>query len=226
MRCRDFERIWNEQLDAREEASASIENELEIHAASCEPCRVIAARYQRLRMALRSTGPAPKVSQDLASRILTPPMTEPSIAFPRHRIPAGVVTFATAASLLLAFLLIRQARESKPGKAIANRDLTIRSIDPDSVGEALTIAKLETIALARETSAPAARIGLRVLESATIREMSSPAASLPSTTSSDVLQSVGNRVNAGVTPLSDTARHAFGFLFDTPAAGAKTVPPT
>lgn len=226
MRCRDFERIWNELLDARDEASAEIERTLETHAAGCEPCRVIAARYQRLRLALKVMGRAPEVSRDLASRILAPEVLKQPAATQRWRVPAAVATLATAASLLMAILVLRHGQGPRLEALAPNRALTVRTIDPDSLGEALAIARSETLALARETSAPAARIGLRVLESATSRDISRPTASLPSATSSDVLQSVGSRVNAGVVPLSDTARHAFGFLFDTPAASPKTAPPT
>ncbi len=41
---------------------------------------------------------------------------------------------------------------------------------------------------------------------------------------SDVLQQVGDRLAAGVRPLSSTARHAFGFLLGPPPARAGANP--
>ena len=74
-------------------------------------------------------------------------------------------------------------------------------------------------------ASPAARIGREVLGSA----------SLPSTTlelpepvspAVEVLQGVGSRVQAGVRPLSGSARHAFGFLLGPSTEKPENVPPT
>src|SRR4051794_14234118 len=70
MQCRDFERILNEQLDARDEASAERDRALEAHVASCPACALIAARYQTLRQVLRALGPPPAAPPGFVDRFL------------------------------------------------------------------------------------------------------------------------------------------------------------
>src|SRR3954452_9180607 len=70
MLCLDFERIWNEQLDAREGASAEVDRALEVHAAACPVCRLIASRYQTLRQVVRLLDPPPAPPADFAARFV------------------------------------------------------------------------------------------------------------------------------------------------------------
>jgi hypothetical protein len=92
MTCHDFERQWNELLDAesgvadghqpagsepievtRSPAVDDAEARLLAHAADCPACRPIAARYQVLRQAIRAWRQAPVPPADLVQRVLSAP---------------------------------------------------------------------------------------------------------------------------------------------------------
>jgi hypothetical protein len=77
--------------------------------------------------------------------------------------------------------------------------------------------------LARETSAPAARIGREVVSSSAFAETGTLALPVPALPF--VLPAVGDEVQRGVNPLSGSARHAFGFLLG-PALTRETRPPS
>jgi hypothetical protein len=98
---------------------------------------------------------------------------------------------------------------------------------------ALSEATAATWDLARSASEPAARISRQVLDAATgpDRSPAQPASvvvavSVPSLDSlapdtaaaGAMLQQVGDHLTNGVRPLSNTARHAFGFLLGTALA--------
>src|SRR4051812_34797349 len=91
MQCVDFEQIWNEQLDAREGASAEVERALEAHAAGCPACRAVAARYQTLRQIVRVLDPPPAPPADFAGRFLEAHGRELSRARPALRLRAAFV---------------------------------------------------------------------------------------------------------------------------------------
>ncbi len=103
MTCHEFQRQWNELLDAEsgvargDEAAGSApiglartpavdeaESLLLGHAADCPACRPIAARYQVLRQAIRAWRQPPVPSADLMQRILS----TPAEAMPRTWGPA------------------------------------------------------------------------------------------------------------------------------------------
>ena len=111
--------------------------------------------------------------------------------------------------------------------------------DARALNMALSEATAATWDLARSASEPAARISRQVLDAATgpDRSPAQPASvtgsgsvaatvSVPSLDSlapdtaaaGAMLQQVGDRLTNGVRPLSDTARHAFGFLLGTALA--------
>jgi hypothetical protein len=223
MLCSDFERLWNEQLDARGDASAEMEHALETHAAGCESCRTIASRYQTLRTVLLSLGAPPSPSVDFVERFLEG-REAARVASPRTlRFWAAGLPIAAAASLLLAVGLARRPGPSETPAVTETR--VVRAIDPQSLSAALAEAQSATLELARETSAPAARIGREILGSASLP---SATLTLPErvTPSVDVFQGVGDRVQAGVRPLSGSARRAFGFLLGPPKDERDVVPPT
>jgi len=142
------------------------------------------------------------------------------------------VPLATAAALLLAVGLGPRVWRTGRGPAPTLTETTprppVRAIDPDDLGAALVDATSATLFLAREASAPAARVGREVLAEADFSG-STPAVGLPEgVVPTAVFRGVGERVNAGVRPLSGTARSAFGFLLGTPdpqSRATTTAPP-
>jgi hypothetical protein len=85
--------------------------------------------------------------------------------------------------------------------------------DPGPLTDALADATSATWDLAREASAPAARLGRDVLGAAALPgSPTAPETPDPSASAAVVLRQVGDRVNEGVRPLSGSARHAFSFL--------------
>jgi hypothetical protein len=242
MKCRDFERLINEQLDAREAAVPELERALESHGAACPACRAMSLRYQTLRQAIAAlTPPAP--APDFAARFLAQgdwlgaasgasggdadAGGTPRI-FRRARaswpVTAAAAVLPTAAALLLMVGVgVRPGWLAGPGRVAAPRD---RQLDPGALSAALAEATAATWDLARASSAPAARVGLEVLDASELSQTAG-AFSLPLTgeegpvSATAVLEDMGERVNEGVSPLSGTARHAFGFLLGP----ALAVPP-
>jgi hypothetical protein len=123
-------------------------------------------------------------------------------------------------------------------------DSETRSVDARALDSALADATSATWDLARSASEPAARLSRHVLDVATgpERDPARPAAgaepiaiaatvSVPSldalaadtAAAGAMLQQVGDRLATGVRPLSDSARHAFGFLLG-PALAKPEVP--
>jgi hypothetical protein len=258
MTCRDFERMWNEFLDAEAGAgwsagsNAARERALLEHAAGCSTCGRVDARYQLLRRAIRAWGPPPAPPAGLADRILSEIQAPTPSARPIYRtgkrertwpIIAGLGAMAaTAAALAIALPhlnhIMDRTRQNGP-RAVLRITRAGRGHDSDTnvdaraLSMALSEATAATWDLARSASEPAARISRQVLDTATWPEQSPtrPASftgsrsvdatvSVPSLDSlapntaaaGAMLQQVGDRLTNGVRPLSDTARHAFGFL--------------
>jgi hypothetical protein len=264
MRCRDFERTWNELIDAqaggggrpaasqaqRGSGVAERERSLLEHAAGCPSCGQVSARYLALRRAMQAWAPPPAPSAGLGDRILAEMQTPTPSAWSIHgavrRKSLGRLTMATiaatAAALAIALPLLNRAMDRTP----RNGPLTVRHItdvdpghDAETIAEAralnmaLSDATAATWDLARSASEPAARISRQVLDAATGPDPSQARAvwvtgsgSVPSldslapdtTAAGAMLQQVGDRLATGVRPLSDTARHAFGFLLGTALA--------
>jgi hypothetical protein len=209
MTCQEFERLWNQHLDGGD--AAAIERALESHAAQCAACRTTASKYQALRLVLTAWGPPPAAPAGFVDRFLA--RTD---LFP-NSVPTSVVRFqslarlAAAAVVLLAGLLA--LRVGLPGGARPfSRHVPERPTRP--LTAALADASSATWDLARSASAPAARIGSELLKSGLDPAESSTALPLPNAVepASQVLSRVGDQINAGVRPLSGSARHAFGFL--------------
>src|SRR4051794_28390286 len=70
MKCRDFKRLLDEQLDARQAASPDVERALEGHGSVCPACQAQAMRYQTLRQAIAAWGASPTAPADFADRFL------------------------------------------------------------------------------------------------------------------------------------------------------------
>lgn len=218
MTCHEFDQRWNDLLDLRAAIGPENDEALSAHAASCTSCRDRAAGYETLRRALGqwSGGDALPSSPTLTRRILDARAAETATIHAPARFAA--FTWAAAAALLLAAGLgvyHRFGPSSPPDvPTLAQPSLTLSG--------SLASATTATLDLARETSAPAARIGRLVLASAGTSETDASAgltSSQPAAASSfTVFGSVGN----GLRPLSGSARNAFGFLLGP--AGSTTGP--
>ena len=220
MKCRDFERMINDRFDTREALPPDVERALASHRATCSTCRAMSARYQALGRAISAWTQHPPVAP--AGFLARFPEDWQHIDLEAEdRAGPWIVKFrsawgpiALAAAVLLAIWAgIRSGGQVKPAPPIAAALEQARPIDPDALSIALAEATSATWDLARATSAPAARVGLEVLDAAALADTTA-SLSLDSEVgpAEEVLQDVGQRVNEGVRPLSGSARHAFGFL--------------
>ncbi len=227
MKCSDFEARWNALLDEPHAPSMARMSELNEHAAGCDACRPIALRYQTLLHVLSNLGPAPTPSLDFVDRCLAAVEQDQGIPPSRARVFTfrRLVPLAAAAALLLGtFATVRLVTSSRKADPILVDNGLEKPAGDTSFSEALALAGNATWDLARESSGSAARIGREVLESASIPPDGSISLSVSAPSASDVLEGVSHRVNEGVEPLSNSARHAFGFLLG--AAKVDAVPPT
>ncbi|SIN89281.1 hypothetical protein SAMN05444166_1477 [Singulisphaera sp. GP187] len=225
MQCSDFERQLNEQFDARDSASPDLDRALEAHAAGCATCQLTASRYQMLRQVLQTVArpPAPPVDflpHFLESQGLNPKRT-PRRFTSRH----VMVPLAMAASLFWIVFLGWPSLPETPAPLVENQvePAPIPNDDPPLLTDALASAGSATWNFAIESSEPAARIGREFLDAASFRETAPGALALTLPNSpppTEVLESVGDRVNAQVRPFSGTARHAFGFLLGPSATAS------
>jgi predicted anti-sigma-YlaC factor YlaD len=228
MRCRDFERLWNERLDARADGSPEADREMEAHAASCRSCQSWAGRYRVLRQAIVAQGPPPVPPAEFPARCLDEwARTRPSYA-PRTIGFRPPVRWAAAAVLLVMAGLIARSWFSRPQRAappIAQHAPEAPPAPTRFLADALADATAATLDLALQASAPAARVGREVLGDVSVPAASTPVLlTVPVGPAPQTWQSVGDRVGAGFHPLSGSARHAFGFLL-APALDAQDAAP-
>lgn len=207
MNCQEFEYVWDVVLDAW----GAIEpvdpaRALDAHAASCSACRAIHARNLLLLQAIRSLGPPAAVPDGFADRVLAAARAPaPKVL----SIGARVVRLAAAAAVLAALVVGARAWSTRRAAPVE----TAQSFESEDLSEALVAATSATLDLAREASAPAARVGRQVLVAAELPETRSMFGYSDSVLPTAALwQTVGDRVNAGAGPLGGSARHAFGFL--------------
>jgi hypothetical protein len=192
MNCQEFDRIWNELLDAENvahhgndhpdaAAGASLntrEEAARLHARSCPRCREVGARNETLRRALQSWARRPGASPEpeLVDRIVAAARRSSQVRVRlRTAIPLAAA-LAVAASLFLAFGPIQwQAEQPRGGPLAVQAGRTDpggakpppRQTEALLLSNALADATEATWDLARTTSGPAARLGRQVLEAAT-----------------------------------------------------------
>jgi hypothetical protein len=224
MKCRDFERLVHEQLDARAAGAPETTRALADHAAACAACGATAMRYEILRQAIAAWTQRPPVPPaDFANRFpanwadldVAP---DPAVwgAIARH-LPALSSLAAAAVLLLLIGAGIRYGGPRRPAPQSHEPAPAARPIDSEALSSALAEASSATWELALHASGPAARVGLEVLDAPALAQSKRPLATPvdggpDADAAAEVLQDVGARVNDEVGPLSSTARHAFGFL--------------
>jgi hypothetical protein len=225
MNCRDAERLWNELIDAGDSAPEELEQALEAHAASCAACAPVAARYRVLRRAIGAWSPMSAASPEFVERLRN---VQDVLPMPRRSPVSGRAWLSAAAALLVAGVIGRWMMMTPPGHAPEPASPT----GSLTLAGALADAASSTLELARETSAPAGRVGRAVFASASasLPDAETPAPDVSVVPTSRVLRSVGGRFGAGVRPLSGSARNAFGFLLrnapgDEPDAPKPPKPP-
>lgn len=224
MPCHEFDERWNVLLDGRGTPSPEIEADLTAHAASCPSCRDRAAGYETLRHQLGAwgAGESAPASPALTDRILDAWGLETTAT--DRRIPFRCLSmrgWSVAAAVLLAAgigLLLRSGPTGETGVPPLGAPSPHNAARP--LSESLATATAATLDLARETSGPAARLGRLMLASASNTEAApEPAPPESAASSSAMLESV----EAGLRPISGSARNAFGFLLG-PAASAAPRP--
>jgi len=215
MNCGDFEHALNDRIDARDVPPPGLTEAIEGHAAVCPNCRKLGARYHVLNTAIRTAKSLPEPTQGFADRVLAA-AARPGRPVAGRFLPRFAL-FAAAAAVVAAVvvgLLIPRTTGPVPVQATA----PVRAIDANDLADALADARSASWDLAREASAPAARVGRQMLD-ASGRPRPSAAFALPEGVlpAAEVWRGVEERVNAGVRPLEGSARHAFGFLLgDSP----------
>ena len=221
MNCVDFEDYWNQRLDSGASLDAELTADSLVHEGRCQDCRRLASGFRRLQGLLPLKLSAELPSADFAERVLNElaRSRKPRWTLPSRRLGWSL---AVAATLLLTFttgLLVHINRTA----FLENLSTQVpRKAGSQTLTLALAEASKATWAFARDTSAPAARVGSDVLgvsdlnEGATRLSFSMPLdVTVKVDSSSEALRNVGRRVNEGVRPLSGTARAAFGFLLGT-----------
>jgi hypothetical protein len=184
MNCHDFRRKWNELLDAETAAGPTVagsEDALRQHAAGCDACRQLAARYHVLRHALRAWVGAPRPSADLADRILAAASAPSGSAWAvrdaaaRERMPWRLVASVVAAAIIVSMVLPvipRRVRSQRPDHPPGSQNAVLHSVASPETGRsdladlqrALAEATSATWDLARSASEPAARISRDMLD--------------------------------------------------------------
>jgi hypothetical protein len=236
MNCRDFERIWNERIDARSLPSGDLgtlgsELALREHAAGCSTCRPKAAGYEALERSILAWGPPPFPRTGLADRIVLAaqaqvPSTRRAATARRLGRPSIQVVAAAASivSIITLGIAVRISINRSPAPGNPPSAVAVRTDGP-KLNEALASATEASWDLARSASEPAARLSRQFLDAATDAgperpHESSGAVAVPSldafapdsAAAVATIQQVGDRLANGVRPLSSSARHAFGFL--------------
>jgi hypothetical protein len=217
MNCQDFDDFWNDRLDGRPAAPPGVALAVEAHAADCPACRAKRAGFLALSRAIEDLAPAAP-PDGFAERCLAG-LQNPRTGrwgSPAVWVPRVLTSLAAAACVAAAALVGLRTANPLPAPEVN----VAPAPEETSLPDALASATSATWALALEASAPAARIGRDVLDSAVEAGAADEAAPSPVArgSASDVLESVGERVNERVRPLSGSAKRAFGFLLG-PALG-------
>lgn len=224
MNCEGLEALWQAWLDDPDGPSPAFDPESDAHRAECESCRRRSAGYQRLSAALATPRVAEWPSPQFVDRTLTAYHAELRSQAKRSAWKRWG-TLAAAAALVvssgLGTWIVRFGGSHRPSSE------TRAPVAPEPVrlSEALAEATSATIELALESSAPAARLGREVLDS-TVR-VQPPSADLTSPVGApDALDEAGRRLTSGVSPLSDQAQRAFGFLLGPVSGFQEAEPPS
>lgn len=206
MNCRDFDRVWNQLLDARrrEVDADARERSLREHAESCASCRVRHRQLETLRQALEvwssraETPPTP--APVLARRILeAADHAEPATTARRPRLRPRYAAYALASAAAVGLVVLgpklrpELPRASGPAPAAAAASTPARaptpvvgrSMTPRLLGVAVDDATAASWQLALLASEPAARLGREMID-ASFQADAGPYESARFPTSSDL----------------------------------------
>jgi hypothetical protein len=241
MNCSEFGAEWNRRLDAARAGLVPLfadDPEGAAHAASCDACRAATNRYSVLLQAIGALPAPPAHDPVLTARILATlaeqedPRTIAARPHAGWRRPA--LRYAAAAALaLICFGGLMAVRDRLAGRRPAELATTTPSpISAETIrptpaarplNEALSEAASATLSLARESSAPAARIGRDMIGSAAeaVGPVLASADETDSVPRPPLLDRLGGGVPSAAGPWSTPARNAFGFLVPRlPGGGA------
>jgi hypothetical protein len=232
--CREFEARLQESLDLRSSLPVVLHPSAERHRAECASCRDKYQQYLLLDRALRSRNEPARAfdSVDLTDRVLARAAADEVQSLNRRaifRTAIGVSAAAAAALIAVVSTIQLQSRphtlknlqdgtaivhnNTQKPESIALTPIPLAPIGDGSIAEATSA----TFDLARLASAPAARIGGELLrinsDDGNSRKGSFERVSF-ARSASKVWRKLGDGVQAGVEPLSNPARRAFGFLLD------------
>ena len=222
MNCRDFETAWQLRLDQSDDQPAALDSALDEHMQDCPDCQALAERYLLLERELGSWQPSPALTSFESARIRSKVVRQHA-ANQRMKGWLGKAGWVAAAALLAGVVWVEwTARRPRPDPQIVR---TIPSPQPVEVARPLEVALVEagsaTLELAREASAPVARIGRDVFSTQELVDSDDLKASPSLLSGKNPLENVVNQVSAAevlqtvgdqVRPISGSARHAFGFL--------------
>ncbi|WP_152050944.1 anti-sigma factor family protein [Tautonia marina] len=230
MTCREVEHFWERRLDevrsgASPDTSERSPVDLVSHLSVCARCRARVAGYSALAQAISGLE-APKPSAGLSARVLAAVEADRGPErLPMRSVRRGSVTlvrrFSVAAAVLLAVFGLRaiwsprEGGDQRPDRLppMAAPVVTVEET-PRPLTESVAEMAEVTVAIARRTSEPAARLGREMLGSTT--EL--PAPSEPTTPQENkgqadrLVKGLGSRLESGVKPFSEPARSAFSFL--------------
>ena len=210
MTCRDLDNAWIDRLDARHRLAES-PTQFDDHLAGCESCRRKAEGFRLLERALDDLDAPAVVSSRFVEHLVSQIEREfVKVARPLAFQPRTVGYLSGLAALVIVGLTLALhgtwTRSEKTSESVDQANL--RGL-PDAFARATSA----TWELARETSAPAARLGRIVLDSSPFASAEGALPSRPELpVSGEGIQAVGERVGEGVKPLAGSARKAFDFL--------------
>ncbi len=228
MTCSEFTEFWHTILDDPENESRLVAA-LEEHAASCPLCAEIGEGFQVLRVELARTRPRMTPSPGFTDRVLAGVRSDQARRVDRP-IPAWGARVALAASLLIAGVALvwavhdRQKAVPFPSSAMIAEDLKADG-STRSLQSAMADYAAGTLSLARETSAPAAKVGVAALRGPAIAA-ERPLETAPSPAVPDETAVIDASTHSGpdARPLENSFRSAFSFLMP-PKAGLKSPVP-
>lgn len=222
MNCESLENLWHAWLDDPSGPSPALDPEAEAHRAVCASCRKRSAGFLALSTALSHLPSVPEPSSGFADRVLLNCQAERQTQ-ERWRTWRRWGTLAAAAVLVISTgvgLWAGQSPDPERPPHVAAQPLTHQTV---RLSDALAEATSATIELALESSAPAARLGLDVLDSTA--GVHAPSADLADPIeASEAIQGAGRRLTSGVPPLSRQARRAFGFLLGPASTQRDSMP--